>query len=1030
MAGYNLGTAKGTIELVYKDGAAKQAKGDLDGLGKNAGSLGKGFGVAGAAIAVGFAAAVNTAANFEKQVSAIGAVSGATETELDQLRELALRLGSETSFSASEAAMAIEELAKAGIPLPAIMGGAADAAVALAAAGAISLPEAAAISSNAMNQFGLTAAELPGVVDLIAGAANASAIDVGDFGYSLSQVGAVANMAGLDFRDTAVAIALMGNAGIKGSDAGTSLKSMLMNLQPTTKAATNQMQELGLITEDGANQFYDAEGNIKSLSEISGLLSNSMKGLSEETKIAALETMFGSDAIRAASIMANNGSAGFDAMAASMGKVKAADVAKARLDNFSGAVEQMKGALETAAIQVGSVLLPALQSIVKSITGVINKFSSLSPNVRKVIVAVVAVSGVLLGIAGIALMVVSGIGAVSGAFAAGAAVLGTIFAPAATAAGAALSFLLSPITLVVIAIIAVIAILVICYKKFDGFRAVVDNVGRAIKSGLVAALNFLKPIFDAVVSGAQKLLSTLISVGKGIWTSIQPAIQGLVAQIKSFAAVAAPVAKAIGDKMSQAFSAVGGIINGAIMPAFKKFMGFLGSVVIPIIAKVIGFIMSTVMPILMKVAGFFIGVLLSSVISGIQGVIQAIQGAFQIIVGIFGLFKNILTGNWRGAWNSLVTILKGVWNLIIGSIKVYFAVGMVKIFKLGFTLLKGVFTAGWALLKGLFGSGVKALGGTAKGGFNLILKVIRGAMRLIWNVIKGAWNLIVTIVRGYIKIYTTIVRTAFNFVKTIIANVLKSVLNIVKGSFSRVVTTVRGELTNARNAVTAAWTAIRARFASGLAAIRSAVLNGFNKVVSIAKSAGSRLTNTVRSFITRAVDAVKAFPGKVARGLGNLGSRLYQAGRDLIQGFINGIKDMAGAAIGAAGDIAIGAVDKVKGFLRIGSPSKVMAEIGNWTAEGFANGLKEMIPKVETAAKITAEIAPKTMSQPITASLAPAKSRYQPIAANSAPVIGTQIINPAKGMSEEEVGRQTAIRLGASLRTKSIPIPAPAGGYK
>lgn len=370
MADYNLGTAKGRIAVDYDGKGVDQAKRDLGSLDKSARTSSEGLdrvatgtGLAGAGIAAGFGLATKVAIDFEKQISAIGAVSGATDAELETLRKKALQLGADTSFSASEAALAMEELAKAGISLPDIMNGAADATVALAAAGGVELPAAAELAADAMNAFALSAKDMPNVANQIAGAANASSISVGDFGQSLKQVGAVANLVGLNFNDTATAIALMGKMGIKGSDAGTSLKTMLMNLNPQSKKQVELMKELGIVTKDGANQFFDAQGKAKSLADISQVLQNSLKGMTEQQKLATLETLFGSDAIRAAAVLSNEGATGFENMATAMGKVSAEDVAAARLDNTAGKIEQLKGSAETAAIAFGTVLLPAIVKI-------------------------------------------------------------------------------------------------------------------------------------------------------------------------------------------------------------------------------------------------------------------------------------------------------------------------------------------------------------------------------------------------------------------------------------------------------------------------------------------------------------------------------------------------------------------------------------------------------------------------------------------------------------------------------------------
>lgn len=374
-----MGNAAAELQVVVNADTSK-AEAGLSSLGSKVSSAGSalaglaaGAVVAGVAgLAAGFAGAVAAAGNFEQAMSAIKAVSGSTGAEMEQLSKLALDLGKQTSFSATEAAAGIEELVKAGVSIQDVLGGGAAAALNLAAAGGLSVAESATIASNAMNVFNLTGADVGHVADTIAGAANASAIDVHDFGFSLSAVGAVAAGIGVSFDSLATAIAAMGNSGIKGSDAGTSLKAMLNNLSPSTKSATKEMRALGIITADGANQFFDATGKAKSMSEIAGVLAEATKNLTAEQKINALQTLFGTDGQRAALVLAKEGAAGMDALAASIGKVTAADVAATRLDNLKGSLEQLKGSLETAAIGLGTIFLPAIRSMVDGLTAGVN----------------------------------------------------------------------------------------------------------------------------------------------------------------------------------------------------------------------------------------------------------------------------------------------------------------------------------------------------------------------------------------------------------------------------------------------------------------------------------------------------------------------------------------------------------------------------------------------------------------------------------------------------------------------------------
>lgn len=355
------------------DGMASRSLGGIQSASAATGKILAGSMLAGG-LAIGAigASSASAAMTFQQGMSNIQAVAGATADEMELIRDKAMQIGADTAFSAQEGAMGIEELLKAGVNVEGVLGGAADAAIALASAGGIALPESAAIMSAAMNNFGLSAEQLPHVADLISGAANTSAISVSDFGMSMTAAGAVANLAGVSLDDMSIAITAMGNAGIKGSDAGTSLKTMMMNLVPTTKTQIAAFKELGIVTEDGGNLFLDAAGKTKPFGDIAQVLQEKLADLSESERMVALEAMFGSDAIRAAAVIADTGAAGWEKYSSAMGNVTAADVAKTRLDNLAGSMDAFKGSIETVQIKLGEKLLPTIRSIVDAGGGLVN----------------------------------------------------------------------------------------------------------------------------------------------------------------------------------------------------------------------------------------------------------------------------------------------------------------------------------------------------------------------------------------------------------------------------------------------------------------------------------------------------------------------------------------------------------------------------------------------------------------------------------------------------------------------------------
>lgn len=325
-----------------KDKLSGMAAGAMAGLPvQAAGFAGLGYGVFDA---------VKNYSDFTAQLSQIKAVTGLDAEAMDAVKEKALELGADTQFSSTEAAQGMTELLKAGVSVKDVLGDASQAALDLAAAGQLSLPEAAEIMSTAMNAFHID--DATHAADVLVGAANASATGVQELKYSLSAVSAVAAGVGMSFDDTNTALAVFANNGLKGSDAGTSLKTMLMNLSPQTKQATEEMQRLGLLTDEGTSKFFDQEGHLRSLSDIAGLLQDHLSGLTDEEKMNALSTMFGSDAIRGGMIMLREGAKGVKDMNAAMKDITAHETAKVAMDNLRGSLLRLKSAWENLTIKL------------------------------------------------------------------------------------------------------------------------------------------------------------------------------------------------------------------------------------------------------------------------------------------------------------------------------------------------------------------------------------------------------------------------------------------------------------------------------------------------------------------------------------------------------------------------------------------------------------------------------------------------------------------------------------------------------
>lgn len=373
---------KATDELgnkIRKTG--KQGQKDLDQLATTTGIFGAALiGVAGAAI--------YAAATFDKQMSEVSAVAGATSEELDQLRQAAIKAGEDTAFSATEAAKAEAELAKAGISAADILGGALTGALDLASAGSLDLAQAAEIAAAAMNTFDLRGQDVGHIADVLAAAANKSSAGVEDLGQGLQQVGLIAAQVDLTLEETVGLLAAFADRGLKGSDGATSLKTALLRLAAPTGKAAELMDELGI-------SMYDANGNLVNAVTIAGQLETALKDLTPSQRNAALNTIFGSDAIRAANVLYEEGEAGIrDYIKAVDDQGAAARTAQEKLNNLAGDVEALKGSLETLFITAGGGSTGGLRFLTQAADRLVGAVSKLPDPVLGTATALTGIAGV------------------------------------------------------------------------------------------------------------------------------------------------------------------------------------------------------------------------------------------------------------------------------------------------------------------------------------------------------------------------------------------------------------------------------------------------------------------------------------------------------------------------------------------------------------------------------------------------------------------------------------------------------------
>jgi TP901 family phage tail tape measure protein len=353
----------------------------LGGVAKGFAALGVAAVAATGAAVVGLgafaASGIKAAASMEEQMSNIAAVMGMTSDEIAPLNNLIKELGLDPNLKvdATEAASAIELLARNGLSMAEILDGAARSTVLLANATGAEFGDAADIATDAMSIFNIEAEDMMTAVDGIVSVTTNSKLSINDYALAMANGAARATAAGVSFEDFNTTIALIADEAGNGQKAGTALGAMMTRLVPQTDKAAEAMQELGIITESGQNRFYDASGAFLGMGNAADVLNETLGGLTEQQQLSAISTLFGVDASAAALGIMNETSETFAAAQAQMGDTSAVDSAATRMDNLSGQWEIFMGIVDTVKLQIGEAFLPVLKSLVTSLSGLAEEHS-------------------------------------------------------------------------------------------------------------------------------------------------------------------------------------------------------------------------------------------------------------------------------------------------------------------------------------------------------------------------------------------------------------------------------------------------------------------------------------------------------------------------------------------------------------------------------------------------------------------------------------------------------------------------------
>jgi TP901 family phage tail tape measure protein len=565
------------------------------------------FGAAATAIGGALGFAVKKSMDFEAQIDRVGAISGANAQELKELEQAALELGASTSKSATEVAKAQEIMATMGYKTNEIIA-ALPGIISAAEASGEDMALVADVVSSALNAFSLSAGEASRVADILAQAANDSAAGILDMQYTFKYAAPVAAQLGLSLEELAAATEVMANNGIKGETAGTTLRSALLSLTAPTKAAARLMKEFNVDAIDPAT------GRFRDLSEIIGQLSEGMKDYTDTQKAAALETIFGKEAISGMMTLIKAGPKEIDKLTKSLQNSGGAsqEAAKKMKDNLKGALEELQGAFETAQITIGNALAPAIQTVAEALQGLISWFNNLSPSMQKFVAIGAAVAAVFTGIVAAIGVVLAVIGSAITGFGALTAAIAPI--------GAIIAGTFAPITGIILGVIALSTLLYTAWQtNFGGFRDFTIQVWNLVVQKFNEAKAFIMPIITELVSYITER-----------WKTIEPVV-------------------------SVVMNAIGKIV-GFILPFIFDTIKFYLEAALNVFKGVFNLIAGVVK--------FFVALFTGDWKGMWEAIKQALSGAVQAIWGLFNLW---FVGKIAGIIGSFINKGIGLFSKFVGD---------------------------------------------------------------------------------------------------------------------------------------------------------------------------------------------------------------------------------------------------------------------------------------------------------------------------------------------------------------------------
>lgn len=762
--------------------------GKMENLGNSIAGVGKTIMPISTAVGGLGIAAVKTAADFDSAMSRVAAVSGATGDDLQSLRDKAREMGEKTKFSASEAAQAMNYMAMAGWKSKDMISGI-DGIMNLAAASGEDLATTSDIVTDALTAFGLSAADSGHFADILAAASSNANTNVSMMGETFKYCAPIAGALGFSAEDTAEAIGLMANAGIKSSQAGTALRTIMNNLAGEVKISGQAIGDVTIATTN-------ADGSMRSLSDILADCRVAFGGLTESEKAQAAESLVGKNAMSGFLALMNAAPADIEKLSGAIDNCDgtAEKMAATMQDNLMGQLTILKSQLEELAISFGEMLMPAIRNIVTKIQEFVDKLNGMDEGTREMVLKIgllVAALGPFLVILGTTIakigtamkgfvQLANGFNKLKVAVQGGTGLFGKL--------GAAIGGISAPVVAVVAVIGTLVAAFLHLWNTNEGFREAIIGTWNTIQ--------------ETVSTFCQGIVDRLNALG----FSFQDITQVISAVWNGFCSLLAPVFEGAFQAIAVVLSTVLNVITGILDVFIGLFTG--------------------------NWSQMWTGIqtIFSGVWEGIKGVLSAavgiIQGIVDVFLGWFGtswseVWTNIKTF-FEGIWNGIVSFFSGIWETITNVVQTgIMLIG--SILSAAFDIITLPFQFIWENCKKIIVSVWNAIKSVVSSAIGAVSSVISSVMSVIQNVISTIWTAISTKISTVLNTIKSVVTTVFNAIKS----VASSVWNGIKSVISTVVDGIKSKVSSIFNAVKSTVTSVF----NGIKSTTTSVWNGIKTAI-------------------------------------------------------------------------------------------------------------------------------------------------------------------------------------------------------